>query len=94
MLLLRRASTTSLCSKIGIQKFATGSLNACLAIRKQLLKCEVRRISFIIHQQNEEVTERWLFDVEKFLLFPEEEALTKLDDLGGAGVNLVDFKSS
>jgi mitotic spindle assembly checkpoint protein MAD2B len=54
-------------------------LDAVAAIESQLLKGTVRRVAFVIYSQQQEVLERFMFDVSSFPVVPEQERLTEFE---------------
>src|SRR5205823_4376726 len=54
--------------------------DAVTAIHAQLLKGTVRRVVFVIYSDQQEVLERFLFDVSGFPSVPENERLTEFEE--------------
>lgn len=54
-------------------------IDAVTAIQAQLLKGAVRRVVFVIYSQQQEVLERFLFDVSGFPSVPEKERFTEFE---------------
>jgi mitotic spindle assembly checkpoint protein MAD2B len=74
-------------------KVCTWILNACSAIRTQLLEGVVDRIFVVIYTQDAKVVERWVFDIGGFPVVPRDEALTEFEYLGGGkGASIVDVE--
>lgn len=53
--------------------------DAVAAIQAQLLKGTVKRIAFVIYSQQQEVLERFMFDVSGFPSVPEKERFTEFE---------------
>lgn len=58
-------------------------LDAVSAVQEQMLKGAVRRVVFVIYSDQQEVLERFLFDVERFPAVPEKEAYTEFESETG-----------
>lgn len=53
--------------------------DAVSAVHDQMLKGAVQRVVLVIYSEQQEVLERFLFDVERFRSVPEKEAYTEFD---------------
>jgi mitotic spindle assembly checkpoint protein MAD2B len=58
--------------------------DAVSAVHDQMLKGTVRRVVLVIYSDQQEVLERFLFDVERFPAVPEKEAYTEFENESSA----------
>jgi mitotic spindle assembly checkpoint protein MAD2B len=58
--------------------------DAVSAVHDQMLKGTVRRVVLVIYSDQQEVLERFLFDIERFPAVPEKEAYTEFENESSA----------